>query len=289
VTDPPGLPCEAPAENRVPPHSDSPLLPHPPPRTKSLRPANWLSPAPESRAGTPRGGLAPPAPLPRVRRGAPLAPRGSGTAHRESGRRPRAVRAAVFAVAEPPRLARTDLHHNPRLPLPNAPHCPPRSSPEPRWPGWLRLYIDSPTPFGWTPVAQSLRWPLFARGERFYYASGQCTAFCPYPLGHLKIQFPDMCGLGGDFFNLVSRAGPPGVSRNIPPVLTRNAGETPGVTTPAPPRVGLGRSIPHAVSQSASSELGAQPREDERRPRRFVYPRPPLQAPGPAGSLDGEV
>jgi hypothetical protein len=175
-------------------------------------------PAPRPhRAPARPGGLAPPAPLPKGRRGAPLAPRGSGTARRASGRRPRAVRAAVFAVAEPPRLARTDLRHNPRLPLPNAPHGPPRSSPGPRWPGWLRLYIDSPTPFGWTPVVQSLRWPLFARGERFYYASGQCTALFPYPMGHLKIQFPDICGLWRRTFSILCLGpDPPGPQGTYP-------------------------------------------------------------------------
>jgi len=58
------------------------------------------------------------------------------------------------------------------------------------------LYIDSPTPFGRMPIVQSLRWPLFAGGERFYYVGGLCTAFCPYKVGHPKIRFPDICGLG---------------------------------------------------------------------------------------------
>ena len=58
------------------------------------------------------------------------------------------------------------------------------------------LYIDSPTPFGRMPIVQSLRWPLFAGGERFYYVSGLCTTFCPYKVGHPKIRFPDICGLG---------------------------------------------------------------------------------------------
>jgi hypothetical protein len=58
------------------------------------------------------------------------------------------------------------------------------------------LYIDSPTPFGRMPIVQSLRWPLFVGGERFYYVGGLCTTFCPYKVGHPKIRFPDICGLG---------------------------------------------------------------------------------------------
>jgi hypothetical protein len=82
-----------------------------------------------------------------------------------------------------------------------------------------------------------------------------------------KYGFPTLADL--EIWDAVSRARPPRILRNIPPVLTRNAGETPGATTPAhprnlvktaggplmnlppaPPRVGLGRSIPHAVSPS---------------------------------------
>ncbi|KAJ5096530.1 hypothetical protein NUU61_005886 [Penicillium alfredii] len=191
----PGSSPAMPSRTGEPSWSPPPNLPQPTgqgpgPRADALRPGSGLPhsipvagrprrPSPPARQlATPRRR---PGPRRTTPRGGPRCPahRGEGLPGRGCG----------GAVAGPPCQARADTPtpSPSRIPTPGATHHARPGERPPRGPGPhgpVRLYTDSPTPFGRMASGQSFRCPKSAGGERFHYGGGPCTIFFPpYKVG----------------------------------------------------------------------------------------------------------